>query len=81
MQQNREPFVRTMSSLFIQEFPVLIIKCHGCGHPVTKLSQGEADTLRKLESFEGLEDLGIAAFKCGNCTIVIFEGSSILEES
>ena len=81
MKQNNEPFVRTMESLLIPVVPVPITKCHGCGQPVTKLSQEEADKLRKLESFEGLEDLGIAAFECRNCTIVTFEGSSILNES
>ena len=74
MKRNNEPLVReTMASLFLKEVPVSLITCHGCGEPVTKLPQEEADNLRDLESFEGLEVLGIAAFDCTNCRTVIFE--------
>src|SRR2546430_14025950 len=67
----------TSALLVIQDVQVSVIRCHGCGGRTTKLPQDDADKLRKLECLAGLEVLGIAAFECRNCEIVIFEDELI----
>ena len=45
------------------------MECQGCNREVIKLSQSEANQIRKLES----SDIGIPAFECRTCQIIIFE--------